>query len=186
VDRPEVEVRSRAEWRAWLEANHAQTTSVWLVTAKRGRPHHVEYNDLVEEALCFGWIDGQVRTVDEDRGAITMSPRRSGSGWAATNKARIERLTAAGLMAPAGLAVIEAAKQAGTWTLFDDVEKLIEPDDLVAALDAVPAARTNWDGFPPSARKMALTWLVTAKRPETRARRIATIAAEAAEGRRTP
>ncbi len=136
-----------------------------------GRPA-VAYDAAVEEALCFGWIDGQAATIDEERAKQYFSPRRAGSAWARTNKDRVERLIADGRMRPAGLAVIERAKADGTWELFDTVDRLEVPDDLVAALDARPPARDHWDAFPPSAKRALLSWIVLAKRAETRAIRI--------------
>lgn len=172
-----------ATWRAWLEANHARTTGAWLV---RGRPgyadRHVAYEDAIRHALCFGWIDGPVRTFDEETGGLWFSPRRPSSGWAATNKARLVELERDGLLAEAGLRAIEVAKANGSWTVLDNAEALREPDDLAAALDAVPAARTAWDAFPKSARKLGITNVDTARRPETRAARIAKIVADAAQG----
>lgn len=179
-----VSVTNRAEWRAWLAEHHATSPGVWLVQWKRGRGTSPEYEEVVEEALCFGWVDSQVRSVDADRTEQLLTPRKRSSTWARTNKERVARLQAAGLMEPAGLAAVEQAKANGTWTLLDDVEDLVEPPDLTAALDAVPAARVTWDGFPPSARKLLLTWLVTAKTAPTRERRVATIVSEAAAGRR--
>ena len=130
--------------------------------------------------MCFGWINSKVVKLDAGRTLQWFSPRRPRGTWARTNKERVERLTAAGLMMPAGLAVIEEAKRNGTWTLLDDVDELIVPDDLAAALEAAPPARANWDAFSPSARKAILFWIVQAKRPETRARRIADTARLAA------
>jgi uncharacterized protein YdeI (YjbR/CyaY-like superfamily) len=181
-----VEVDSRAAWRAWLAANAATHTGIWLVTWKRKADpaRHLPYEELVEEALCFGWIDGRAGRVDEARTKLLLTPRRRGSGWSRPNKIRIERLVAAGLMTPAGQAVIDAAVADGSWTKLDDIENLIEPDDLRAALDAEPAARAAWDGFPRSPKRAALEWLSTAKRPETRQKRLATIVTEAAAGRR--
>jgi uncharacterized protein YdeI (YjbR/CyaY-like superfamily) len=115
---------------------------------------------------------------------LWMSPRKRGSGWARTNKARIERLLADGLMAPAGLAMIEAAKRDGSWTLLDDVENLVVPDDLAVALDAHPGARDRWEGLSRSVRRTALEQIVQAKRPETRAKRVAETARLTAEGER--
>jgi uncharacterized protein YdeI (YjbR/CyaY-like superfamily) len=177
-----LSVSSRAEWRSWLAEHHATSPGVWLVQRKRGPGP--TYDDVVEEALCFGWVDSQVRSVDADRAEQLLTPRRKGSVWARSNKERVARLTAAGLMAPAGLAVVEQAKASGQWTLLDDVEGLVEPPDLRTALDADPAARASWDAFPPSARKALLGWVATAKRAETRERRIATTVSEAAAGRR--
>lgn len=172
-------------WRSWLAANHARTNGVWLASWRRatGRPV-VPYEELVEEALCFGWIDGVVNSLDDERTAILVTPRRRGSGWSRSNKDRVDRLTAAGRMAPAGLDAINRARADGSWSLLDAAEALEEPDDLVAALDAEPAARRHWNAFPPGARKGILAWITLAKRPETRARRIATTVREAAQNRR--
>jgi uncharacterized protein YdeI (YjbR/CyaY-like superfamily) len=116
-DHEHVHLETRAEWRAWLAANHAEAPGVWLVSWKRatGRPV-VGYDACVEEALCFGWIDSLAKTVDEERSRQLFTPRRARSRWSQSNRDRVERLTAAGLMAPAGLAAVEAAKAAGTWT----------------------------------------------------------------------
>ncbi len=170
---------SLAEWRVWLAEHHARGEGVWLVTwrAGSGGPR-ITYEESVEQALCFGWVDSTGNKLDDQRTMLWFAPRKARSGWARTNKVRIERLTAEGLMAPAGLAVIEAAKADGSWTLLDDVENLVVPDDLAAALG--PIARAHWDAFPRSARRGILEWIVQAKRPETRARRIAE-AAEKAE-----
>ncbi|HEX5827440.1 MAG TPA: YdeI/OmpD-associated family protein [Candidatus Limnocylindrales bacterium] len=182
---PLFQPRDRAEWRAWLEANHATSTGVWLVTwRRRSGKEPFPYEDQIEEALCFGWIDGTAGTVDDERGKLWYSPRKPGSGWAATNKARLERLIPSGRMAPAGLAAIERAKADGSWTILDSVERLEVPDDLAAALAATPGADANFGAFPPSARKQLLQWVAFAKRPETRATRIAEIVAKAARNER--
>jgi uncharacterized protein YdeI (YjbR/CyaY-like superfamily) len=184
-DAPRVQCETRAEWRAWLAANHATAPSAWLVTwrPRSGRPH-LAYEDAVEEALCFGWIDSSGGTVDDERTRLYFAPRKPRSGWARTNKARIEKLLAAGLMAPAGLAAIEAAKANGSWTLLDDVEDLVVPDDLRAAFEAHQPAADHWTAFPKSARRAMLEWLVQARKPETRAVRIAAIATSAARNER--
>ena len=144
------------------------------------------YEEAVEEALCFGWVDGTAGTVDEERGKQYFAPRKPNSGWAATNKARVERLIAEGRMAPAGLAAIERAKANGSWELLDSVERLEVPADLAAALDAHPPAAANFAAFPPSVRKQLLASLVMARRPETRAERVRRIAEAAARNERTP
>lgn len=172
-DAPHVEVTSRAEWRAWLTRHHATSDGVWLVTFKRasGGPH-LPYPDVVEEALCFGWVDSTSGSVDDRRSRLWLAPRKKGSGWARTNKERVERLTAEGLMTPAGLAAVERAIADGTWTALDSVEALEVPNDLIAALDSVADARRHWDAFPPGERKRILQWIATAKRPQTRAARV--------------
>ena len=171
-------------WRAWLEEHHERTAGVWLLSVRGSRVGGVGYDDAVRQALCFGWIDGPVRTFDDQTVGQWFSPRRRGSGWAATNKARLVDLEAAGLLAPAGIRVLEAAKADGSWTVLDGPEAGIEPAELTAALDAVPAARANWDAFPKSVKKFGLTHIAMAKRSETRGARIAKIVSDAAEGKR--
>jgi uncharacterized protein YdeI (YjbR/CyaY-like superfamily) len=144
----------------------------------------VPYADLVEEAICFGWIDSTVNVLDDDRGLQLMTPRKPRSGWTRLNRRRVADMEAQGRMTDAGRRAVDRAKADGSWTVYDPVEDLLEPDDLAAALDAVPAARAAWTGFPPSARKQMLWWVVSAGRAETRAGRIAKIVDAAAEGRR--
>jgi uncharacterized protein YdeI (YjbR/CyaY-like superfamily) len=158
---------------------------VWVVLWRRrsGRTG-LTYDEAVEEALCFGWIDSKQVKLDEDRSLQRFSPRKRGSGWARTNKVRIERLLAEGRMAEPGLALIEEAKRDGSWTLLDAVEDLVVPDDLAAAFADHPGSRERWDGFPRSVRRAALEWIVQARRPETRARRVAETARLTARGER--
>jgi len=187
ADRPEVFVEDRPTWRSWLEANHDTSAGVWLVTWRSSSgKRRLAYEEAVEEALCFGWVDGTAGTVDEERGKQYFAPRKPTSGWAATNKARVERLIADGRMTPAGLAVIERARANGSWELLDSVERLEVPADLAAALDAHPPATANFAAFPPSVRKQLLASLVMARRPETRAQRVRRIAEAAARNERTP
>lgn len=162
-----------AAWRAWLEANHTRPDGIWLITYRRASSKATfTYEQAVEEALCYGWIDGHTKTLDEERGMQWYAPRRAGSVWARSNKERVARLIADGRMTPAGLAKIEAAQADGSWTLLDSVERLEVPDDLAAEFDKYPDARAHFDAFPPSARRMALAWIATAKRPATRAQRV--------------
>lgn len=181
-DLPRVEMNSRASWRAWLEAHHATSGSIWLVTYKRGRGPTVPYGEIVDEALCFGWIDSRPARLDEDRTMLLLSPRRAGSRWSAVNKAKVAQLTAAGLMAPAGLAAVARAQADGTWTALDAVDALEEPGDLTAALDDQPQARANWDRFARSARRGILEWIMSARTDVTRARRVTQTAEMAAVG----
>jgi uncharacterized protein YdeI (YjbR/CyaY-like superfamily) len=182
---PIYHAETRAAWRAWLEEHHTTERGVWFGSWRRptGRPA-VPYVEVVEEALCFGWIDSTVNTLDDERGLQLVTPRRPRSTWTRTNRERVARLEAEGRMTDAGRHAVEVAKANGWWTIADAVEDLEEPADLVAALDAAPSARTTWDAFPPSHRKMMLWWVISAVRPETRARRITTIVAEAERGRR--
>ena len=171
----------RAGWRAWLIANHPTSTGVHLISWRRGSGRtSVGYEAAVEEALCVGWIDSVAGRLDEERSLQWFSPRRATGGWARTNKARVERLIAAGLMLPAGFDAIDEAKRNGSWTRLDDVENLVVPDDLATALVANPPARERWDAFSRSPRRAILDWISQAKRPETRARRIAEAAESAA------
>ncbi|MFN0095057.1 MAG: YdeI/OmpD-associated family protein [Dehalococcoidia bacterium] len=181
--RPMVHPLSRAEWREWLEANQERPAGVWLASYKKaaGKPR-MEYEEVVEELLCFGWIDSTAGTIDAERSLLWCAPRKPRSNWSRPNKVRVERLQAAGLIAPRGLAVIAAAQANGTWNALDEVEDLIVPGDLAAAL-AGRGARERWDGMGRSARRAVLEWLVNAKRPETRARRVAAAAEAALEGK---
>lgn len=184
-EREEVQIETRAAWRAWLEANHTQTESIWLISFKKSAgDRYLPYDHVVEEALCFGWIDGQTRSVDDERSAQLLSPRRAGSMWSASNKRRLVELEAAGLMRPAGRAVVERAKADGSWTLLDDVEALVVPDDLRAALDATAGANEGWAALPDGAKKQHLWWIKSAKRAPTRAKRIAATAAAMGRGER--
>jgi uncharacterized protein YdeI (YjbR/CyaY-like superfamily) len=175
---------SRAEWRAWLVANHATAPGIWFVAYKQGtgKPR-VTYDELVEEALCFGWVDSLGRRLDEERTMLLVTPRKAKSGWSRPNKERISRLEAQGLIAPAGAAKIAAAKADGSWDLLDTVEALEVPPDLAAALAADAGAAAGFAAFAPSVQKPLLLWLVTARRPETRRRRIEEIVRGAAAGR---
>ncbi|WP_062134707.1 YdeI/OmpD-associated family protein [Demequina aestuarii] len=174
-----------AEWREWLAAHHATADGVWVVLWRQasGRTG-LTYDELVREALCFGWIDATARRLDADRTLQYCSPRKRGSGWARTNKARIAELEAEGRITAAGAAVIAAAQADGSWTLWDDVEALVVPEDLRVALEARDGAAEHWNGFPPSARKLMLAQLVLAKRAPTRADRVTRIADAASRGER--
>ena len=185
-DAPHVHADDRETWGAWLEANHSTARGAWLVTwrARSGRVG-LDYDAAVEEALRFGWVDGTAGSVDDERGRLYFAPRRPHSVWAATNKARVERLMAEGRMEPAGLAAVERAKANGSWEVLDSAERLEVPDDLALALEDRPPAATNFAAFPPSTRKQLLGWVATAVRPETRAARITRVAEAAKRNERT-
>lgn len=169
----QVQIERRREWRAWLTANHQQTEGIWLVTFKKHCGNkYVSYDDVVEEALCFGWVDSLPRRLDDDRTMLWLAPRQSGSGWSKLNKDRVERMIAAGLMTPAGLAKIDAAKRDGSWTALDAIENLEIPPDLAAALAEFGVARQNFEAFPRSVKRGILEWIASAKKPTTRAKRI--------------
>jgi len=177
--------KTRAEWRAWLGAHHARSEGVWLVFFKKatGKPR-VTYDEAVEEALCFGWIDSKPGKLDEERSMLYFAPRKPGSGWSKPNKERVARLLEAGLMAPAGLAKVEAAKRDGSWNALDAVEALTIPPDLEAALATNETARVHFSAFPRSVKRGILEWIVSAKKPETRAKRIQETVTLAAENKR--
>jgi uncharacterized protein YdeI (YjbR/CyaY-like superfamily) len=184
VDYERIHPETRAIWRTWLEGHHDRSPGVWVVhwrtaTGKR----RLGYEELVEEALCFGWIDSRARGLDDERSMITMTPRRPASNWSRSNKVRVERLIAEGRMTAAGLRAVELAKTNGSWEALDDVEALIVPDDLAAALAGDPRARTNFEAFTPSVKRAILYWITSAKRAETRSRRIAQTVHEAADNR---
>jgi len=182
---PLLEVANRAALRAWLQANHATSSGVQLVVGRKGgHTTELTYNDAIEEALCFGWIDSTGHRLDAERFTLTFSPRKRGGSWARSNKERVERLIAEGLMTPAGLAVIEQAKADGSWKSIDDVEDLVMPQDLAAALAHEPKAQAFWDALPPGQHKLAFRWITMAKRAETRASRVAETVRAAREQRR--
>jgi uncharacterized protein YdeI (YjbR/CyaY-like superfamily) len=180
-----VHAETREQWRHWLADNHRRRTGIWLVSWKQhtGRPR-MSYADSVEEALCVGWVDSKGRKLDDDRTMLWFGPRKPDSAWSRSNKERVARLEAAGLMRPAGRRVIEQAKASGSWTRLDEVENLVVPDDLAAAFAAHPGSREHWDAFSRSVKRGILEWIVQAKRPETRAKRIAETAERASRGER--
>ncbi len=175
VPAPENSVHplSREQWRAWLAEHHARNEGVWFVGFKKatGKPR-IEYNDQVEEALCFGWVDSKTNKLDDERSMLWFAPRKAGSWWSAPNKERVERMITRGLMTEAGLAKVEAAKRDGSWTALDAVEALEVPADLAAALARFPRAGGHFEAFPRSAKRGILEWIAHAKRAETRAKRI--------------
>ncbi|GAA3919428.1 YdeI/OmpD-associated family protein [Hymenobacter algoricola] len=176
---------SRAEWRQWLIDHHAGSPGVWLVYCKKAAAQpSVRYAEAVEEALCFGWIDSWPRRLDDERSQLLFTPRQPRSGWSRVNKERLARLDAAGRLLPAGRAAIEAAKQNGSWESLDAAEAGAVPPDLAAALAAEPGADRCFAAFSLSARKMILTWVLGARQPETRARRVAETVRLAALGKR--
>jgi uncharacterized protein YdeI (YjbR/CyaY-like superfamily) len=168
-----VHPKTRKQWRAWLAKHHARSEGVWVAGYRTGtgKPR-VEYSEIVEEALAFGWIDSRAKTLDDDRSLLWLAPRRPTSAWSRSNKERVARLEREGVMTDAGRRVVEAAKASGAWTLLDAVEALEVPEDLAEALSSNEAAQRHFDAFPASSKKIILTWIATAKREETRKRRI--------------
>lgn len=163
----------RREWRDWLKGNHDKSFSVWFVYYKKasGKPR-VTYDEAVEEALCFGWIDSLPKKLDEARSLLLFTPRKPRSGWSKLNKQRIEKLVGQGLMTEAGQAKIDAAKNDGSWNKLDAIENLEMPKDLEKALQANEVANKNFDAFSSSVKKGIFTWIESAKRIETKQKRI--------------
>ncbi len=165
--------RSRAEWRQWLEENHAIAAGVWLVYYKKHTDlPSVAYADAVEEALCFGWVDSRPNVLDDERYKQLFSPRKAKSPWSKLNKQRVEKLIQQGLMTSAGLEKIEAAKLDGSWSAYDVIEELTIPSDLEQALAANSIANQYFQAFSNSSKKNILWWIGSAKQPATRAKRI--------------
>ncbi len=173
MDYPTVAPATAAEWRAWLEANHSTVPGVWLIFVKKNSGlRGVDYEEAVEEALCFGWIDSKGRSLDAQHTLLTFTPRKPGGTWAKSNKERVARLIEQGRMTPAGMAVIEQARADGSWNALDGFDDLTIPEDLATAFAANEAAARNFAAFSPGAQRTYLWWIKSAKRPETRARRI--------------
>jgi uncharacterized protein YdeI (YjbR/CyaY-like superfamily) len=173
-DLKQVQPKSREAWRRWLQKHHATSPGVWLVYAKKHtRIPSLTYNDAVEEALCFGWIDSLIHPIDDALYKQVFTPRQPKSRWSAANRTRVARLMAAGLMTAAGAAMV--AKKTGLWNAHAAAESLTVPPDLKKALDANDAARQNWPTYTESQRKMFLYRINDAKRLETRAKHIAAV-----------
>ena len=165
--------KTRAEWREWLAANHAVSTGTWLILIKKGaKLAGITYTEAVEEALCFGWIDSRPGTLDAQLYRLYMSPRKPGSVWSKLNKERIRKLVKEGQMTAVGLAKIEAAKKDGSWKILDKIDRLVMPADLLEQLSSNPEAKRNFEGFSTSSKKIILFWIASAKRDETRQKRI--------------
>ncbi len=180
-----MQPNSAADWRQWLKANHLQKDSIWLVLAKKESGiTSLSVSEAVDEALCFGWVDSLPNKVDEKRFKILVSPRKPKSNWSKVNKDKVERLLAEGKMAAAGLQMVALAKQNGTWDALNEVDSLKIPNNLAAKLAEYPQATVYFENFPPSTRRGILEWILNAKQPQTRAKRINETAALAAENKR--
>jgi uncharacterized protein YdeI (YjbR/CyaY-like superfamily) len=173
----------RAAWRAWLEEHHSSRAVVWLLLGKKAMEQPgVAYDEAVEEALCWGWIDGLTKRWDEQRYAVRFTPRKPRSVWSESNVARVERLIAEGRMTPAGMALVDEAKRLGTWDQAASGRLDTTPADLLAALRAVPTALAQWDAWATTPRRQYTYWVLDAKREETRARRVAEVVRRCAAG----
>ncbi len=167
------QAKNRQQWRKWLEENHKDYVGIWLIyyKVKSGKPS-IKYSEAVQEALCFGWIDSKVKSLDSERYMQVFTPRRPKSVWSKLNKQYIQELIKEGLMTEAGLQKIELAKQDGSWTKLDAIEELIVPTDLQEALAANITAKKYFESLSKSSKKNLLFWIETAKRSDTRLKRI--------------
>lgn len=165
--------KSRSEWRQWLQENHVQKDGIQLIIAKKGSGlPSLPVADAVEEALCFGWIDSVAHKLDDKRYKIFFFPRNPKSKWSKINKGRVKKLTKLGLIAPAGKKMIALAKKTGTWDALNEVDQLLLPKDLKTAFSKNKKASNFFDAFPPSTKRAILEWILNAKQPETRIKRI--------------
>ena len=181
--------RTREAWRDWLARNHARSKGLWIAHYKKGAgKRSVTYEEALQEALCFGWIDSTVGRVDDERYRQKYTPRKAKSVWSSGNKARVAKLIAEGRMAPPGLAKVEAARRDGSWDSLNEIDRIGRgaevPSDLLEALSAEPRAKALFDARPPSERKLWAYWVLSAKKQETRARRIAATVVRILAGRR--
>lgn len=173
---------SRLQWRRWLQKNHQKKRSVWLIYyKKKANASTISWSEAVEEALCFGWIDSTARPIDDERFMQFFTRRKANSVWSKINKGKVRQLIDKGLMTQAGYESIEIAKQNGSWSILDDVEELKIPKDLAKEFKSQPGSKDYFTSLSKSVRKSILQWVVLAKRPETRQKRITEIAALAAQ-----
>jgi len=172
--------RSQSDWRNWLEKNHLSKQAVWLVYYKKKSPdHNLIWSEAVDEALCFGWIDSIAKPIDNEKYKQYFSKRKAKSNWSGINKRKVKMLIDRGLMAEAGYKSIEVAKENGSWILLDEVEALVIPEDLKEALANYKGSEKFFDNLSNSAKKILLHWVVSAKRKETREKRVLEIAENA-------
>lgn len=170
------------DWRKWLELNHDKKESVWLIFYKKESPNHnLSWSESVDEALCFGWIDSTKKTIDNNQYKQYFSKRKAKSNWSKVNKDKVKVLMDQGLMTEAGYNSIEIAKENGSWTILDEVEALITPEDLKEAFTNYEGAIEYFNGLSKSVKKTLLYWIVSAKRKETRQKRILEIVENANE-----
>ncbi|MCH7400881.1 YdeI family protein [Belliella kenyensis] len=177
--------KTKKDWRLWLEQHHQSEQSVWLVyyTKKSNKPT-ISWSDAVDVALCFGWIDSKKVKIDEETSHQFFSKRKPKSTWSKINKEKIKKLTEQGLMTEEGYKSIEIAKENGSWTILDEVEELIIPEDLEQMFLKYPGSKDFFLSVSKSVRKMMLQWIVLAKRPETRQNRIIEIVENASQNRK--
>lgn len=179
--------KSLTAWRKWLEKNHLSKRSVWLVFyTKASNKKTITWSNAVEVALCFGWIDSKKIRIDDETSHQFFSKRKPKSTWSKINKEKVQQLIDNGLMTPAGLHVIQTARQNGSWSILDEVEELTIPSDLEKAFRKHKGSKDYFLSLSKSIRKILLSWIVLAKRPETRQKRIEEIAAHAGRKSKPP
>lgn len=172
--------KSQTDWRNWLEKNHQLKQSIWVVFYKKStKIASISWSEAVDEALCFGWIDSTKKTIDAERYMQYFTKRKPNSIWSKVNKDKIEYLTSKKLIREAGYIAIETAKKNGSWFIMDDVEALILPKALKEEFDKRKGALEYYESLSNSAKKILLSWIVLAKRPETKQKRIIEIAENA-------
>ncbi|HSA95431.1 MAG TPA: YdeI/OmpD-associated family protein, partial [Acidobacteriota bacterium] len=181
--------KTREAWRRWLASHHDTSAGLWIAYYKKGSGKtSVTYEDALQEALCYGWIDSVVRRIDKERYAQKYTPRKPGSIWSASNKSRIKKLIAEERMAPPGLAKVRAARRDGSWDRLSEIDRIgrgaSPPGDLLEALARTPGAKALFDARPPSEKRLWSYWVLSARRPEPRARRIAETVRRVRAGRR--
>jgi uncharacterized protein YdeI (YjbR/CyaY-like superfamily) len=184
-DAPRAHFEYVTEWREWLEQHHHSESGMFVISwrASTGRPA-IGYPEMVEEALCFGWVDSRQVRLDDERTMLWFTPRRPGAGWSPSNRERVERLTSTGRMHSSGRDVVATAQRDGSWTKLDSINNLELPPDLTGELARHAGAWDAFNGFPRSVRRGILEWISSAKTPTTRARRIEETAVKAALGER--
>jgi len=181
--------KTAAAWRAWLDRNHAREKAIWLIYYKKASGKtSVTYKEALQEALCYGWIDSTINSLDSERFMQKWTPRNDDSIWSAANKEWVKKLVAEGRMAAPGMAKIEAAKRNGSWNKLSDIDRIGRtgeiPQDLREALAGNPEAKDKFERLAPSQKKLWAWWILSARRPETRRRRIAETVKGVAAGRR--
>lgn len=165
--------KTRKDWRKWLEKNYESEKAAWLIIYhKTSKTPSIYYDEAVEEALCFGWIDSKANKRDDESSYLYFTQRKPKSNWSKANRERVEKLTRLGLMKSSGQKLIDLAKQTGTWEALVDVQNSVIPDDLQKLFDKSKTAFKNFQAFPPSTKRGILEWILNAKRPETRQKRL--------------
>jgi len=172
----------RQDWRRWLELNHKKKEAVWLIFYKKKSPNYnLSWSESVDEALCFGWIDSVKKTIDTEKYRQYFSKRKAKSNWSKINKDKVKTLIEQGLMKEAGYKSIEIAKENGSWAFLDQVEDLVIPADLQAAFENYKGSSEYFDSLSKSIKKILLYWVISAKRKETRQKRVLEVAENASK-----